>query len=263
MLSDYFLYSALGGGSSPYGGTFGALTYPLVSTTTTAASQAASQLGQLIEDETAKVAAFDTLLSAVTGFQDTLAGFDLSDETGATAAAQAFVDSYNELLGTVDELTGSGGTLEGDTTATFLVSSLQSELSATFGASGSFDQLYQIGITPQADGTLAFDSATFATAYGTDAAGAQSLLSETANSFDALVDPYAAGGGLIESSAGLSGDNLLDLQMALPALESLADQSQTYANAQYASAIYQLYGSALAENLFAAFTTDPSTSIFA
>jgi len=263
MLSEFFLYSALGGNpSSPYG-SFATLSYPLTAPSTTAAAKAAADLGQKIEDETAKLAAYDDLLSAVTGFQTTLAGFDLSDEAGATAAAQAFVDGYNTLAATVADLTGPGGTLQGDTNATHLVASLQNELSATVAASGSFDQLYQIGITPQSDGTLAFDSATFATAYAADSAGVQSLLSETATTFDALADPYTTGGGLIESTAGIYGDNLLDLQMALPALESIGAQTQTYANAQYASAIYQLYGSALAENLFASFAAAATTSFFA
>jgi len=51
--------------------------------------------------------------------------------------------------------------------------------------------------------------------------------------------------------------------MALPALESMGAQTQSYANAQYASSIYQLYSSALAENLVAAFAADSTTSFFA
>ena len=236
MLSDFFLYSALGGSSGTTSGAFSTLSYPLTAASTTSASQAAAQLSDKIEDETAKVSAYEELLSAVTGFQNTLAGFNFSDEVGATAAAQDFVDGYNALLSTIGDLTGAGGALKGDTTSTQLVSSLQNELSANFAAAGSFSQLYQLGITPQTDGTLALDTKTFATAYAADAAGVASLLSETANSFDALVNPYTTGGGLIESTAVVYGDNLLDLEMALPALESMADQTQSYANAQYASA---------------------------
>ena len=263
MLSDLFLYSALGGSSGTTYGGFGPLSYPLTAASTTSASQAAAQLSEKIEDETAKVSAYQELLSAVTGFQNTLTGFDFSDEASATAAAQDFVDGYNALVSTIGELTGAGGALEGDTTATQLVSSLQNELSATFAASGSFDKLHQLGITPQTDGTLALDTKIFATAYAADAAGVESLLTETANIFDALLNPYTTSGGLIESTAGVYGDNLLNLEMALPALESMADQTQSYANAQYASAIYQLYGSSLAENLFASFAAKSSTSYFA
>lgn len=263
MLSDFFLYSALGGGAGALSGTFGTLSYPLVAGTQTAASKAAAELSQKIEDETAKVAAYDDLLTAVKDFQGTLAGFDLSDEAGATAAAQAFVDSYNTLTGTIAELTGTGGALQGDSAATQLVSALQNELSASFAATGSFDQLYQVGITPASDGTLSFDADAFAAAYAADAAGVQSLLTETANTYDALAAPYAAGGGLIEATAGVYGDNLLDLQMALPALETMGAQTQAYANAQYASAIYQLYGVALAESLFTSFSDTSATSFFA
>ena len=37
----------------------------------------------------------------------------------ATAAAQDFVNGYNALVSTIDELTGTSGALEGDTTANF------------------------------------------------------------------------------------------------------------------------------------------------
>ena len=263
MLSDFFLYSALGGGSGATSSPFGALSYPLKTASTTVAAEAAAQLAGQIEAETAKVAAYDELLSAVTGFQNTLAGFDFTDEASATAAAQDFVDGYNALASTISDLTGAGGALEGDSTATQMVSSLQNELSATFTAAGSFDKLYQIGITPQTDGTLALDSDVFATAYAADSAGVESLLTETASAFDGLVAPYATGGGLIEATAGVYGDNLLNMELVLPALEYMGEQTQSYANAQYASAIYQLYGSALTENLVASFVADSSNSFLA
>lgn len=263
MLSDFFLFSALGGGSGSPTGNFGTLTYPLTSPSTTSASQAAAQLSEQIEDETAKVAAYEELLSAVTGFQNILAGFDFTDEASTTAAAQDLVDGYNALANTVEDLTGTGGELERDAAATLLVSSLRNELSASFGATGSFDKLYQIGIAPQTDGRLALDTGTFTTAYAADAAGVQSLLTETASIFDALISPYTTGGGVIESTAEIYGDKLLNLELALPALESMAAQTQTYANAQYASAVYQLYSVSLTENLLASFTAEPSTLIFA
>lgn len=261
MLSNFYLYSTLS--SSPE-----TLSYPLIAASTTVASQAAAQLSEQITNETAKVAAYDEMLAAVTGFQNTLAGFDFSDEASATAAAQDFVDGYNALASTIKELTGAGGVLKGDTTATLLVSSLQNKLSAAFPAAGSFDRLYQLGITPQTDGTLALDTDTFATAYAADAAGVDSLLTETASTFDALVDPYTTGGGIIESTAGVYGDNLLDLKMALPALESMGAQTQSYANAQYASAqyasaVYRLYSTSLTENLYASFAANSSMSFFA
>jgi flagellar capping protein FliD len=256
MLSNFYLYSTLS--SSPE-----TLSYPLIAASTTVASQAAAQLSEQITNETAKVAAYDEMLAAVTGFQNTLAGFNFSDEASATAAAQDFVDGYNALASTIKELTGAGGVLKGDTTATLLVSSLQNKLSAAFPAAGSFDRLYQLGITPQTDGTLALDTDTFATAYAADAAGVDSLLTETASTFDALVDPYTTGGGIIESTAGVYGDNLLDLKMALPALESMGAQTQSYANAQYASAVYRLYSTSLTENLYASFAANSSMSFFA
>lgn len=263
MLSDFFLYSALGSGSGATSSPFGALSYPLKTAATTVTAKAGTELAGQIEAETAKVAAYDELLSAVTGFQSILAGFDFSDEANATAAAQDFVDEYNTLVGTIDDLTGAGGALDGDSATTQIVSSLQNELSATFAAAGSYDKLYQIGITPQTNGTLTLDSGEFATAYAADSVGVESLLTEAASAFDGLVAPYATGGGLIEATASVYGDNLLNLEMALPALEYMGEQTQSYANAQYASAIYQLYGNALTENLVASFVADSSNSFFA
>lgn len=254
MLSEFFLYSAYGT-TSPYGGSFSGLSFPLTAASSTQATLAAEQLNAQIEDESAKVAAYDELLAAVTGFQNTLAGIDTSDEDAATASAQAIVDGYNDLLATVNELTGTGGALEGETSAGQLVSALQNTLSETFAAEGSFDQLWQIGITPQADGTLALDTDTFSAAYAEDAAGAASLLTEAAAAFDAVAEPYTMGGGLIEYTAGVYGDNLLDLQSALPALEAMGEQTQTYANQQYAAAVSQLYQWSLAESLFASYSS--------
>ena len=80
ILSDYFLYSTLGGSSSTTSDFFTTLTYPLIAETTTNASKKAVELSGQIDDETGKVAAYDELLAAVNGFQTTLAGFDFSDE---------------------------------------------------------------------------------------------------------------------------------------------------------------------------------------
>jgi hypothetical protein len=253
MLSEFFLYSAYGSGTG-LSGAFGTLSYPLTAPAATSAALAADKLAGKIDDEAATVAAYDELLAAVTGFRNTLAGIDVSDEEGATAAAQSIVDGYNVLLGTIAELTGTGGALAGDASAGQLVSALQSQLSASFAASGSFDHLHQIGIAPQTDGTLALDADAFAASYAEDAAGTASLLTETAGAFDAIAAPYAAGGGLIDSAANVFADNLLDLQSALPALEYMGDQTQTWADAGYAAAVAQLYSFALAESLFASWS---------
>ncbi len=264
MLTDFFLYSALGGSSSSLGGTFRSLSYPLTSPVTTAASQAAADLADRIETEEARVEAYEELQSAVTAFQDALGSFDFTDEDSATASAQAFVDGYNELMSTIDELTGSGGALEGDATASQMVNALQNQLSETFaGATGSFDALYQIGITPQADGTLALDTDTLSTAWAADAAGVDSLLTEAGSAYDTIADTYADSGGIIELTADVYGDNLIDLEMALPALQSMGEQTQAFANAQYAASVSKLYSYSLAETLFASYQSSASTSFFA
>ncbi|WP_144980514.1 flagellar filament capping protein FliD [Halomonas sp. C22] len=84
------------------------------------------------------------------------------DTRAVREAITSFVDAYNDLKGTIGELTsfnpesGVAGELNGDSAVRTVESRLRSVLSG--GMEGQFSMLSDIGITLQRDGTLAVDS---------------------------------------------------------------------------------------------------------
>ena len=120
--------------------------------------------------------------------------------TALAAAAQDFVDGYNALVGTIKSLTGAGGELDGDFVSAGLLSALEEQLFVSNPGSGALNDLYQLGITPGTDGTLALDSTVLEGAFTGDPTNAKALLNGVAGSFDALVEPYLATGGAISSA---------------------------------------------------------------
>lgn len=184
------------------------------------------------------------------------------DSTALTSAAQDFVDGFNELMGKIDALTASGGALANDPLAEQLAAALKGPLSDAFAATGSFDKLYQIGITPQADGTLALDTSVLDTAFAADSSGAVSLLNTAAQDFDAIGDIYAAGGGTISASSKAYQDNVQYLGSLLPSLQQMGDQTLQYSRDQITSALTQLYGASVTEQVLNGFSSDKSFSTF-
>jgi flagellar hook-associated protein 2 len=91
-----------------------------------------------------------------------------NDATSSNAAAQAFVDAYNGLMGNIRKATAynadtkQAGTLQGDQTMTGLAGQLRGIAgSAVAGMTGAYNSLATIGITAARDGTLSLDTATF------------------------------------------------------------------------------------------------------
>jgi len=93
-----------------------------------------------------------------------------SDTTTLQSNVQAFVKAYNDLLGYMntqtkyDESSKTGGPLQGDSGTNNLRMAMRRLESGQSGASTVFDQLYQIGIDTNRDGTLKVDSAKLTTA---------------------------------------------------------------------------------------------------
>jgi len=88
------------------------------------------------------------------------------DNAGVTTNINNFVDSYNKLMGVINDLTkydpqtGSAGALNGDFGARTIVSQIRNLIAQNVGElSGSaFSNLPGLGITMQADGTLSSDA---------------------------------------------------------------------------------------------------------
>ena len=93
----------------------------------------------------------------------------------AVASAQNLTSSFNSLLSSISQLTGSGGALSADPSVAFsLAQALSSVTTMTFSGGKT---LASIGITAQSDGTLAIDQATLQAAYAADPNGTNAAIS--------------------------------------------------------------------------------------
>lgn len=97
------------------------------------------------------------------------------NEAGIKTAIEAFVDGYNGLVTTLDDLTGydaatgAGGTLQGDFTARSIAGQIRTALSnASDGFVGPYSRLAEIGITLNSAGSLSVDDSKLSAAFDTD-----------------------------------------------------------------------------------------------
>lgn len=97
------------------------------------------------------------------------------NEAGIKAAIQTFVDGYNGLVSTLDDLTGydaatgAGGTLQGDFTARSIAGQIRTTLSnASDGFVGPYTRLAEIGITLSSTGSLSIDDSKLSAAFDND-----------------------------------------------------------------------------------------------
>jgi flagellar hook-associated protein 2 len=150
----------------------------------------------------------NTVANAVAGLTLTLGKTNVGSPTAinvsqnigpAGAAVAAFVKAYNDLDTTIDNLTKydavnkKASILTGDSTVRLVQTQLRSLVGGMVSGSGSLTTLSQIGITTQSDGTLAFDSAKFNTAFAADPDGVSQLFAATGSASDSLVSYAGAG----------------------------------------------------------------------
>jgi flagellar hook-associated protein 2 len=153
-------------------------------------------------------ASSNTVSDAVAGLTLTLGKTNAGSPTTITvsqsvgpagAAVAAFVKAYNDLDGMIDNLTKYDATnkkasiLTGDSTVRLVQSQLRALVGGFAATSGSVRTLSQVGISAQSDGTLAFDSTKFNTAFAADPAAVASLFSATGAASDPLVSYAGAG----------------------------------------------------------------------
>jgi len=109
-------------------------------------------------------------------------------------SVQNFVDKYNALIGTINQLTaydpatGKAGTLNGDS----VVRSIRSRLSALLtdrvpGLDGQVQALVDIGITTTSDGTLTLDGSKLSSALASDAQAVAALFAPQGRPSDAAI----------------------------------------------------------------------------
>jgi flagellar hook-associated protein 2 len=160
---------------------------------------------------------------------------------GLKSSLQAFIDSYNSVVGAIstvtkatisdtpDATTGATVTpaaLTGDSMPRSILSAMRNEL-VTTGAAGNLSVLSQLGITTnQTDGKLSLDSTKFDAAMAKGLAGdVQQLFSGTGDGSNGLISrmnaaitPYTQTGGIFDTrktSLNKQQSDLTDQQTAL------------------------------------------------
>lgn len=89
------------------------------------------------------------------------------DVEAVTESVQSFVDAYNELRSTIDDL--RNGDLQADSTLRSIESRLAGVLTTVPGVDlGSYKYLFEAGVQLQKDGTLSLDTADLQNAINTD-----------------------------------------------------------------------------------------------
>ncbi len=141
------------------------------------------------------------------------------DNSAATDAIQGFVDAYNSYQQTVgtlssyDSTTGQAGILLGDTT----LNSVQRQISGVLSgkvSGNSIGSLAVLGITRQADGTLALDSNKLSAALSSNPSAVQDLFSGTngyATKLNSSLDGFTSSSGVIATRQQSLNDSLTKL----------------------------------------------------
>ncbi len=126
--------------------------------------------------------------------------------TAGKAAIEDFVDTYNNLLTTVRDLSGfnavteTGGILIGDSSVRTIESSLRGLITSPISQlSGSVQALADLGITTQVTGKLSIDSSKLSAALSSDPAGVAAVFAPAGTPSDALV---AFSGSTVDTQAG-------------------------------------------------------------
>ena len=173
------------------------------------------------------VTGLNQLLSAMTAFDASLQAVQQQADGGnpanVAAAAQQFVDAYNNLVSTLSKLSASGGALAGDG----IVNDIENSLNQAIGSvtNNSLGGLSAIGINQNADGTLSLDAAALQQANGADSADTVSLLNQASQALDNVANGFAQPGGAIAAES----DTLIAQQPMLEARNNASNQSTAVA----------------------------------
>lgn len=122
------------------------------------------------------------------------------DQEAVESKIQGFVTVYNQMVQALGNQTARGGRLQGDTTATSLVSFLRARIGGSFNVDGRALSLSAIGIrTDGTSPTLTFDAKAFWDAYGEDPSAVQDLLATAGAEVEAFLTGYTEANGIIDT----------------------------------------------------------------
>lgn len=156
------------------------------------------------------------------------------DLTSITKLVNTFVSAFNDVQTTTRSLTNydastkTGNTLNGESTARSLLTSLTRALqNVPSTVTGSYDTLSDLGISLSKDGTLSVDSTKLQTAINTDFSSVKSVFSGYGQAFSSAVDELTGTYGSVttrvnglNSSIKLLGTQADQINLRLTAVEA-------------------------------------------
>jgi flagellar hook-associated protein 2 len=117
------------------------------------------------------------------------------DKTSASSSVEGFVNAFNSLVGTFNQLSGynaetkQGGVLIGDSSLRGILSQLRGVMgNPVSGVEGTYRALADLGIKTQADGTLTLDKAKLTAALDSNFDDIGRLFAATGTATDSLVE---------------------------------------------------------------------------
>ncbi|HET8711418.1 MAG TPA: flagellar filament capping protein FliD, partial [Spongiibacteraceae bacterium] len=168
-----------------------------------------------------------------------------TDTASTSKAIQDFVTAYNDLASSFKELAGydattkTAGTLFGDSSVSLIQSRLRQAIgSPVSGAASDLNSLSLIGITTNADGTLAFDANKFVAATTGRYSDLGKLFSGTtgvAGQLDSLINSFTTTGGTLKARQKALSDQLTALGDEQTKLDTRIAQFQARYQTQFAA----------------------------
>lgn len=208
-----------------------------------------------------------------------------NDPTDLIAAVQAMVTDYNSFLSTFTQDTAynttsnSGAVLASDPTATELGTQIATLMTGQISGVGSISSLSQLGVSVNADGSLAFNSSTLSSAYAANPAALQQFFTQTGTTAAPATNGFAV--QLNNLMTQIAGANNSLLSARISAVSNMMQQNTEQINSlntmlsneqnnlynryyQMESAISQLQTNMSIVNTFSMLNSDgSSTAIFA
>lgn len=193
--------------------------------------------------------ASNTISSAISGVTLNLTKANSSsvltvsrDTAALTTAANDFAKAYSSLASTVKTLTAydatnkKGSTLTGDGTTSLLMSSVRSTLSTVpSGVTGAYSTLAEVGISVQADGSMAVDSTKLQTAIDNNFNDLQSVLGGYGKAIADLATSMTNTNGVVTSRVNGLNSTYSSLEKQKERLESRMVRIQAMYNRQYSA----------------------------
>lgn len=167
------------------------------------------------------------------------------DTSALREAVQSFVGSYNELVGSLNQLTtynkdtGAVGPLMGDSSLRAIQTRLRSIIGDTVsGAAGDFSSLSFIGLSTNKDGSLTIDSAKLSSAIDSRFDDVGKLFSGSdgaAGKLSAAIDNITGGGGVLQNRESALNDRITELNKQQVALDLRIESFTKRYRAQFAA----------------------------